>query len=520
MEWPRPSRRHRTLSGCARTVVALALLAALTSCGERGPTGPEYQSDPPAPRGLSVSEPSAEDQNLAYVSASPGTFPGGQSVSVTNPANAASASAPIQNGGFDPVAVPADPGDELQVVVEFADGSSALFLIRLPTHRPPRVVRTRPPKGDTDVVLNITAAVVFSEPVDASTVTQQTVQLRLDGAPVEGVLSLKEDGLVAEIAPAELLLPGREYTLVITREVLDLTGDPLEEEVHSTFTTVGSQSSSPAQIAFVSDDEIYVVNSDGTDRIQLTASPGREYDPTWSPDGTRIAFTSMRDGDAEIYVMNANGSDQINLSKSPGHDLDPSWSPDGSKIAFDASRGATDDSDIYVVNSDGTDLVNLTDAAGAASDWDPLWSPIGSRIAFISMRDGNLEVYAMSTDGSDPVNLSNSPGCDGNAVWSPSELKTAFTSTRDGNSEVYVADANAMSQAKFTSSPGGEYDLDWSRDGTRITFRYQGDEGVSNAEIYVMNADGSGRMNLSNSPGHEYYPKWSPDGSQIAFEYY
>ena len=86
--------------------------------------------------------------------------------------------------------------------------------------------------------------------------------------------------------------------------------------------------------------------------------PGFDRSPAWSPDGSRIAFESFRDRNHEIYVMNADGSDVIQLTDNRGFDRSPAWSPDGSRIAFDSDRDGNDE--IYVMNADGSGQTNLT----------------------------------------------------------------------------------------------------------------------------------------------------------------
>ena len=136
---------------------------------------------------------------------------------------------------------------------------------------------------------------------------------------------------------------------------------------------------------------------------------------------TKIAFTSRRDGNWEIYTMNPDGTDLINLTNHPVADFHPSWSPDGTKIAFGSNRDGN--WEIYTMNPDGTDLINLTNHP--ADDYHSSWAPDGTKIAFGSNRDGNEEIYTMNIDGTDTVRLTNHPSVDIFPAWSPVESLTA-----------------------------------------------------------------------------------------------
>jgi WD40-like Beta Propeller Repeat len=169
------------------------------------------------------------------------------------------------------------------------------------------------------------------------------------------------------------------------------------------------------------DEEIFVMDPDGTDLQQLTFNTVTDFSPTLSPDGEKIAFvragvqTSNLQGDFEIYLMNAlDGSAQNNLTDTNGDidDFDPDFSPDGEKIAYDSegvrSSNPEGDSEVYKMNAlDGSAQNNLTDTADGIFDFDPDFSPDGEEIAFerngvqgSKNPEGDFEVYKMETDGS------------------------------------------------------------------------------------------------------------------------
>jgi len=157
--------------------------------------------------------------------------------------------------------------------------------------------------------------------------------------------------------------------------------------------------------------------------FQYLSSPAYQDElPIWSPDGSQMAFGSLRDGSYGIYLMNKDGSNQTRLLETSAEDGYVGWSPDGQLITLLLKRDGK--SVIYTLNvaeaMQGTEAgqpVRLTDPA--ANSYDPRWSPDGQQIVFLSDRDGNQEIYVMKADGSDQTRLTNTPENEWGAVWLP-----------------------------------------------------------------------------------------------------
>jgi dipeptidyl aminopeptidase/acylaminoacyl peptidase len=268
------------------------------------------------------------------------------------------------------------------------------------------------------------------------------------------------------------------------------------------------------KVAFASnrdgDDEIFVMNSDGSGQQQLTANTATDTRPDWSPDGTKIVFESDRDGNTELYVMNADGTGQTRLTTNTANDNQPVWSPDGTKIAFTSDRaiGAGDGNgnggyELYVMNADGTNVVRLTYQEG--TDSRPEWSPDGGKLIFASTFFGNWDIHRLSAvTGGDKWRLTTHPGTETNPVVDPFGTMYAFQGNATGNNDLWVIQPNGAA-VNLSNNPASDEALDYSPDGESIIFSTTRD---GNSDIYVMKADGTGQTNITYNVAADTFPDW------------
>jgi Tol biopolymer transport system component len=336
------------------------------------------------------------------------------------------------------------------------------------------------------------------------------------------------------------------WTPLPSRPIASITSTPMPTMPPAAASTSPTDTTAPTNpggnggefLAFVSwsgnTGEIYIVDSDGNP-TRLSGDAAGESGTAWSPDGTRIAFTSLHDGNPEIYLVDVDGSRLTNLTNNPGADTDPTWSPDGTRIAFVSDRDGN--GEIYAMDADGTNVSRLTDDPG--KDSYPSWSPKGDRIAFLSSRGEDSEyfksLYIMNPDGSNvsrPI-----PDWeyvyDCAPVWSPDGGKIAFVSNFSDISDITVVGADGSDEIEITDPGVGQveeaFDFDpaWSPDGLHIAFSSNRDDPRpascdSSPEgcifnIYIVYADGMYETPLTSGGSVDMNPVWSPDGHFIAF---
>jgi uncharacterized repeat protein (TIGR01451 family) len=284
----------------------------------------------------------------------------------------------------------------------------------------------------------------------------------------------------------------------------------------------------PQKILFVTsrdgNNEIYVVNLNGTGAQRLTNHTATDTSPRYSQATNKIVFVSTRDGNNEIYTMDPDGSNVTRITNNPRTDRNASFSPDGTKIIFESDRDAVTPTgfhfEVYVMNADGTNQTRLTNtptnAFNRAVSAHASYSPDGSRIVFTSDRDSSVgfgyqnEIYLMNPDGTGVVRLTNAPRSDFNPAYSTDGSKIAFTSDRDSSNEreIYVMNADGSNQTRLTTNSALEHSPSFSPDGRQIAFVSSRDDGRDH--VFVMNADGSNQIRLMSNSAADFSPSYLP----------
>jgi len=199
---------------------------------------------------------------------------------------------------------------------------------------------------------------------------------------------------------------------------------------------------------------IWVMNVDGSEAVKVSPFYPFDQEPSWSPDGNRILFTSPRDGNREIYVMDSNGQGQTRLTSDAGADLNPRWSPDGDQIVFTSNRSGT--YNIWVMDADGANPTQLT--TDPEGDGAPDWSHDGSRIVFSSNR-GMLQPIIMDRDGGNQVTVPIPTPTGAIARWLPGDtllVVATYPGAPATGFDLFLARPDGALFENLTNAPGSD----------------------------------------------------------------
>ncbi len=267
-------------------------------------------------------------------------------------------------------------------------------------------------------------------------------------------------------------------------------------------------------ILFVSapekNDEVFILDLQSNRIRNLTNKTSRDWHPTWSSDGTRIAFNSDRDGNEEIYVMDANGLNQTDLSNNAAQDLAPDWSPVADQIAFISNRDGG--YDLYILNVADGNVTRVTTDGQAKSE--PDWSPDGTQIVY-RQQQGQDVVINIVTVASGAIKTIVDKGQNLWPAWSPDGTQIAYFAQGDQKTtNIFTVNLATSTITNLTNDASNDARPEWSPDGSEIAFISDRD---GNFNLYVMNADGSDPRRLTDTAQDDTSPSWQPVAAPIDF---
>jgi TolB protein len=250
--------------------------------------------------------------------------------------------------------------------------------------------------------------------------------------------------------------------------------------------------------------EIYIADYDGAGQKRVTTGRSLNIQPSWSPDGRSIAYTSYRRGQPNIFVSHIFQGTLDEFPKAPGgkENFQPAWSPDGSRVAFWSTRDGNPE--LYVANSDGSNVRRLTMDPGI--DESPTWSPSGGQIAFVSDRTGSPQIYTIGVDGLGLRRVSTGDSYAARPTWSPPPFnQIAYTARSGPGYDIKLIDVGSGQIRTLTFGEGSNESPAWAPNGRHLAFT---STRFGKTQVLVMSSDGKNVKQITTT-GNNYYPDWS-----------
>lgn len=348
----------------------------------------------------------------------------------------------------------------------------------------------------------------FLEPVGTKTLTAKEINFELwtaieAQALIKGGVRKEGSQLIAELRLFDpflkSLLVGKQYRGSL-KDVRYMAHRFADEVMLSLTGTKGAFNSKITYTAPTKKGKsIFVMDFDGANNYQITQDKTLSLGSKFSPDGSKLAFTSYASGRPEIYMAKLGGGIK-QLTNNRATNITPAFSPDGSTIIFSSSLQG--EPNIWLMNLAGKALTRLTNTTGV--DISPVYSPDGSRIVFSSERAGKLHVFTMSANGGEPTRLTFVGRFNDTPVWSPDGQKIAFCAQDEGAFDIFTMNADGSLIQRLTAGEGNNTHPSWSADGRYLTFAST----RSGESIYVMRYDGENATRVSKGGGQ--LPWWGP----------
>ena len=247
--------------------------------------------------------------------------------------------------------------------------------------------------------------------------------------------------------------------------------------------------------------EIYIADYDGANQRRMTVSRQLNINPSWSPDARALAYTTYRPN-PDIFVSFIYQGVLQNPTKGVGTNYLPVYSPDGTRIAFMSARDGNPE--IYVMNVDGSNLRRLTNHP--AGDGTPTWAPNGSQIAFVSDRTGQPQLYVMGADGANLRRLTMNESWADRPTWSPAPYnEIAFSARTGAGFDIKAYDIATGQTRQITFGEGSNEGPAYSPNGRHLAFTSTRFGGV---QVFTIGRDGRNLRQITRV-GNNQTPAWS-----------
>lgn len=267
-----------------------------------------------------------------------------------------------------------------------------------------------------------------------------------------------------------------------------------------------------AKIAFVSDvtgnKEIYIMDYDGHNRVQVTNRKSTTMAPAWSPDGKSLIFSSVDKNSKNVknhnlYIYHMPTGRVKLISNRKGLNSGAQYHPNGDSIILTMSF--LGNPEIFTMNPSNKVAKRVTKSFGV--DVDPSYNSDGSWITFVSDRSGRSMIYKMQADGSNVTRLTYAGKYNATPTWSPAGHKLAFAGWDQGKFDIFIMNPDGTTLERLTKNMGNNEDPHFAPDGYFIVYS---SNRKGKKDLYITNTDNSAHVRITRNFGNCEAPKWSP----------